>query len=145
MSGQLFPQPSRFRSMGLGPVMRTCTQEPKEYQPYPHDEGMGRDGSHLDYLSLSEKWEAGPLLHSECLTVGSDLGRMGRAGASNLTGLQFQRAEVPGPQSQNFLAEQRIKFSILHSVHGRRELRNHLRIPALNTRPNSYVHCMTVE
>lgn len=81
----------------------------------------------------------------QCLTVGSDLGRMGRAGASNLTGLQFQRAEVPGPQSQNFLAEQRIKFSILHSVHGRRELHNHLRIPALSTRPNSYVHCMTVE
>lgn len=49
--------------------------------------------------------------------VGSSQGcREGKAGASNLKDLQFQRAEVTGAQSQSFPVIQRTKVSILHSV-----------------------------
>lgn len=74
---------------------------------------------------------------------------VGRAGTSNVTGLQFRRAEVTSAQSQSFQAGQRAKFSILHSVYGRSELfslpSDHLCIPALSTVPNSSAQCITVE
>lgn len=74
---------------------------------------------------------------------------VGRAGASNVTGLQFWRAEVTGAQSRSFQAGQRAKFSILHSVYGRSELfslpPDRLCIPALSTVPNRYVQCIIIE
>lgn len=69
---------------------------------------------------------------------------VGRAGASNVTGLQFRRAEVTGAQSRSFQAGQRTKFSILHSVYGRSKifslLPDHLCIPALSTVPICAMH-----